>query len=652
MEKGQKPNFFALLIGIDKYKHRDINNLSGCVADADDMFDYLTDNLSVPVNNINILRNETATRYAIITSLYGLASDNRIGRGDAIIIFFAGHGAEAKAPEGWPTGGQPKIQMLLPYNFDPHANNDEQAQGLFDRTFNTLLSKIAKQKGNNITVILDSCFAGSSTRTHLFEFGARGIELPENYRILPSTDKDILFAQRKQVVATGFEDWGAASHVLLAATLAGAPAGEANKRGVFTAKLLDFLRNEETAHLTYLDVIQSLEDLTGQQHPQCVGKHYARLLFDVKTPSNRPQLHCVTTDPKSKGSFILGAGKANGISVGARFDILETRDLNATCLGSLVAGTPDDFTTPLRPDPDVTDPMVTVKSVAWARQTHVGKHVGLRVAFPVDNAFLPILVRLVNRTKEQQRSNLRDIQAVDMDQYHELAVSKDAFGMCTFDIGDPACTALGLRRVPHTVALDHEDVCPILFAAAEFFHNLRRSSDSNQSHEFNGPETLNVKLEAWCLEGEKTTGGDLNKNGMMEVCVKKEDAREYGFNIVNNGSKSLYVWVFVFDMVDLSRTDLFVAHEVADYSLPGYGSLRLGYGAPNVAPRKFTPADGLGVEVMHLKVFFTSEIIDLSHVAQRSPFLQQRTMIASVGNLKEVPVWGTQLLTIKQTNDP
>ncbi|KAJ7653667.1 caspase domain-containing protein [Mycena polygramma] len=641
-----KTSFFALLIGVNKYKHKGINDLSGCVDDAEDISKYLTETLGVSSDNIDILRDEQATREGIIKSLRGLASDKRIGCGDPILIFFAGHGTEAKAPAGWATGGQ-NIQMLVPHDFVPRTSEEEPAQGLLDITFNALLSDIAKEKGDNITVILDSCHAGSSTRDlkvkTSFGLHVRGIELPKDYSILPSIDKGILFAERKQVTAEAYVNSGLSSHVLLAATSSGARAWEANKRGIFTTALLSLLRSTEITGLTYLDVINRLPDLPNKQFPQCEGHHRERFLFDRKAPNRGRLLYRVIN---LQGRLILDAGKAHGISAGARFDILATTDFNAPRLGSLVAGSPREHRTPF----DI-DPKVTVKSFAWAVQTHIGEHVGIRVAFPVENAFLCTLIHLVKRTTEQRQGNLRNIQAVDMDEPHELAVSKDAFGMCAFEIGDPACTALGLRRIPYTVALDHEDVCPVLFAAAEFFYNLRRSNDSKSL-------AKSVRLEAWRLEEERPTGENLNKDGVMEVCVMRDDMRRYGFNIVNDGPTPLYVWVFVFDMADLSvdilyspssakRTNLLVAQE-ADFSLPGHGSLPLGYGATGVAPREFTPSDGLDVEVMYLKVFLTSQNIDLSRIAQPSPFHNAWRSLTIVRGPDDV--WDTQLLTIKQFN--
>jgi hypothetical protein len=142
-------NFHALLIGIDKYKHSTMNkslDLAGCEGDVNDWFDFLQDRLEVSSNHIITLYNEDATRANIKAKLQDIAKDEKIKPGDAILIFFAGHGALAPIPEGWNASGS-HIQMLIPHDFDPSGRD---GAGLHDYTFNFLLRDIADKKGNNI----------------------------------------------------------------------------------------------------------------------------------------------------------------------------------------------------------------------------------------------------------------------------------------------------------------------------------------------------------------------------------------------------------------------------------------------------------------------------------------------------------------------
>lgn len=162
---------FALLIGIDKYMHCDdniIKNLSGCNNDVDDVADFLRTTLHVPDSNITQLRDEGATFAGITEALEGLANDVRITKGDAIFVFYAGHGAEVWTLEGEKFGGK-KVQLLAPHDFiidqtraKPSAKVSEDGErcddiqfnvvknGLLDINLGRLLDTIADVKGDNI----------------------------------------------------------------------------------------------------------------------------------------------------------------------------------------------------------------------------------------------------------------------------------------------------------------------------------------------------------------------------------------------------------------------------------------------------------------------------------------------------------------------
>ena len=139
------PSLFALVIGIDEYATAPL--LTGAVADANEVQRYLEYDLKVPSCQIRNLRNEEATRDAIIQAFSDLRIHPGIKRGDPILIFYAGHGAEAGAPPGWEAGG-PKIQTILPQNYCTEAGNE--VYPIPDRTVGALLNSLAEEKGDNI----------------------------------------------------------------------------------------------------------------------------------------------------------------------------------------------------------------------------------------------------------------------------------------------------------------------------------------------------------------------------------------------------------------------------------------------------------------------------------------------------------------------
>jgi hypothetical protein len=147
--------FAALLIGINKYASSEIYDLDGAVPDALAFKKYLEDDLGVPASRIRLLLDAEATRSAIIQEFDNLIADQRINRGDPILIFYAGHGGEVTAPKGW-QAGDPKIQMLIPHDY----RSDVDGRGIYgipDRTIGTLLSRVAEKCGDNIVCLPIPC---------------------------------------------------------------------------------------------------------------------------------------------------------------------------------------------------------------------------------------------------------------------------------------------------------------------------------------------------------------------------------------------------------------------------------------------------------------------------------------------------------------
>ena len=96
---------FALIIGINEYKHDKYQNLDSATLDANDIKKYLETSLEVPPGNIRLMLDGEATRVAIKQELYDLATDERIKHRDTVLIYYAGHGANPPAPAEWHVGG-------------------------------------------------------------------------------------------------------------------------------------------------------------------------------------------------------------------------------------------------------------------------------------------------------------------------------------------------------------------------------------------------------------------------------------------------------------------------------------------------------------------------------------------------------------------
>jgi uncharacterized caspase-like protein len=133
------------LIGVDKYESEHIRDLTGAVADAQAVKEYLHDRLRTPYSQITTLVDTAATRDAIMTAINSLSEDDRIQDGDPILIYFAGHGSVSPAPRQWERFCS-QTELIVPHDADKAAGKNLIA----DLQLSQCLSKIAQAKGTNI----------------------------------------------------------------------------------------------------------------------------------------------------------------------------------------------------------------------------------------------------------------------------------------------------------------------------------------------------------------------------------------------------------------------------------------------------------------------------------------------------------------------
>jgi hypothetical protein len=119
--------------------------------------------LNVPDTNIISLRDEQASRASILLAFSSLRDDVKYKKDEAaIIIYFAGHGAQADKPEEWKDWdtSSGRIEMLCPSDIwcptTIRVNGEEHEdviRGIPDRTIAVLLNHISDVKGDNIVSI-------------------------------------------------------------------------------------------------------------------------------------------------------------------------------------------------------------------------------------------------------------------------------------------------------------------------------------------------------------------------------------------------------------------------------------------------------------------------------------------------------------------
>jgi hypothetical protein len=293
---------WALIIGINNYTNT--TPLFGAVRDAEMLKEYLELDLSVPPGHVRILTDADATRAAILSALYDLRDNPNIHRGDAILIHYAGHGASYDCPDK-----NGSIEALCPVDRGTENTDHEIVLDISDREINVFLTELSSAKGDNVTFVLDCCYAGGAARAEK-EFRAR--EVPP---LADSLEKMLLAADnnpRKQASGSvraehWTPDWS--SHVVLAACQDYERAWECSdgNGGDFTIALLKALRFLPH-HTSYRGLIEHIGRLRRQK-PCAVGSHVDNPIFAHRLAGATPRPKGTTGHPEpasAPGSGVTG----------------------------------------------------------------------------------------------------------------------------------------------------------------------------------------------------------------------------------------------------------------------------------------------------------------------------------------------------------
>ncbi|CAE6432958.1 unnamed protein product [Rhizoctonia solani] len=138
--------------------------------------------------------------------------------------------------------------------------------------------------------------------------------------------------------------------------------------------------------------------------------------------------------------------------------------------------------------------------------------------------------------------------------------------------------------------------------------------------------------------------------GVVEITV---GSSLYGFNLQCDSRirSPLYVRMFYFDATDFSMNDMF-GHNAAtgEYIpdiLPG-GQLLIGDGIDGGAPIRFNLSSGQEVELGYMKVFWSTQPLELDHLKQKSAFTMRSGDMRGAEVVRDVAAdkWGTACLAL------
>ena len=349
----QAPTIYALLIGIDCYMPNRLpdgshyKNLAGCVRDVKRVESFLKDIKQVPDSHILKLTaspsqenarkpleppEQLATRSNIIDQFRKLGE--MATAGSQVYIHYSGHGGRAKTVFEEIKGPGEKDEGFVPTDIGKSAG-----QYLRDLELAHLLEELSdSEKGLTVTVVLDCCHSGGTTRGDANIRGLSSNEaddkplLPGHQQVaslaeLKKTWESLRGANSRGLSASGLPE--SEKYVVFAGCREHEfsyefPFEKGEPGGALTHWLLDTLRQPSPGK-TYKDLYNRINPKVHSQFksqtPLLIGAG-DRLIFGSEpgeTVFAVPVMEVDEVDGELRAE--LGVGQANGITKGAEFAI-------------------------------------------------------------------------------------------------------------------------------------------------------------------------------------------------------------------------------------------------------------------------------------------------------------------------------------------
>jgi hypothetical protein len=276
---------YVLLVGIDNYPNPN-HCLQGCVNDITAIEEYLNERFDPQEYQLHLLRlqDEQATREAIINGFRNHLCQAQ--KDDVVLFYYSGHGSQELAPkEFWHIEPDHLDETLVCYD-----SRTENGWDLADKELAKLIAEVA-EKEPHITIIMDCCHSGSSTKDLMQErrFPADKRERPLDSFIFTLEDLEKLTDSRERDPEKHPTGWKIPKgrHVLLAACRDYETAKEypGKFRGYFSYYLLDTL-TKTNGKLTYRDL-------------------FARTNAIVRSESREQSPQLEVNDPQDGDKFFL-----------------------------------------------------------------------------------------------------------------------------------------------------------------------------------------------------------------------------------------------------------------------------------------------------------------------------------------------------------
>ncbi|KAF8629408.1 hypothetical protein AX15_003462 [Amanita polypyramis BW_CC] len=600
---------FAVIIGIDKYKSRSILNLHSCASDAKKIGRWLVDDLGIPKEHICQLLDSEATKSKVEdTIMQHLVNNPDIERGDAIFIYFAGHGSQLSAPVDWFQDNQPGgfVDILCTYDHNT-KNSSGRILGISDRSMHALLRELAEVKGDNITLVLDCCFSplqgqtSNRERRHARWTSTNEAQPDDLYQGLWPGARGNPYAK-----GSGFCEFHPQTHTLLAACEQGGKATEGRGGGCFTSAFLKIATNVALHRTSYARLHDLLvQELSGAQMPVCHSSNKSRIIFDTIPFVADGQFVPVRLEGLSE--LYVGAGAAHGITAGTEFTIHlhNYRGSNNPSLTTahVVEVNPTWCVSRLQCKE------VSVPKNTWARLSRLNNSTPFKVKLKVTLTslfrYLKLRRSLPTKADKATSSHLgTTIVRVDDKSQADISLSIDRHDIVV-DRHDQLLSTVCLGRVK----IDRKSGVDVINDAARFHFKIHSENPEHPLENLVVMELYSLDPLTW-----SRTEPNLLVNG--RATIDRDQSAMFTAVIQNKSNYDLWPYLFFMDSNCYGITILYHPDPTLSIApLSRHSSLHVGSGKPGSESLMFALADQ-NLDSGFLKLFLTTSPVPMNMIEQ------------------------------------
>ncbi|KAI0075745.1 hypothetical protein K474DRAFT_1676131 [Panus rudis PR-1116 ss-1] len=603
---------FALIVGIDKYKSGNIWNLETCVDDAQQIKRWLTHDMHVPRSQICMLADKNATQRNIEDRFMShLVNNPVIERGDAILIYFAGHGSCLRAPRGWFGTNAKSVEVLCPYDHDTKGPSGRVA-GISDRSLDAMIRDLVQVKGDNVTLVLDTSFSSPSSRLALRE--RRHTRWTPTSKATPDDLDTGLWRSALGYSALspcrGFAGIASETHTVLAACKQGQSAIETKGGGRFTQALLAVKNTKPVHNMTNVDFVRAITKLMEEeQQPVSVGLNRSRILFNG-IPFT-PDVHFVPVEQYDTDRFRVEMGAIHGVSWGTEFSV-HKHNCRGSVNPSLLTFSAIEIhpTWCLARSRSNNDPIVRD---GWARITRWNNRTPFRVHFKKSLFSLFRRCRL-RRQIPPTATGPTSRPGVSMVRVKSASQADVSVTLRSREIVLERHDGLivgNCRRIIHLSSHQTSTDLRVLDAAAHFHLHLHRQNPHRPLLRLVTMELFRLDASTWTR-----TSGNLLVDGRAQIV---DDEKNSIYSVVLHNYSDYDLWPYLAYLDSSGYGISMIYHPSSKLSKPPlrrHSHLVIGSGTTESEALSFSLADGADIGAGFLKLFASSSFTPMTSIEQ------------------------------------